>query len=338
MTLLMKVPIADMHCDTISNIVSAKRNGEKTGLRKNAFHVDLEKLKQAGCLVQNFAMFLHLKEVEHPFIACMEMIETYKKEISENADLIAEAFSYQDIVTNQKHGVMSALLTIEEGEAAMGSMENLHTFHECGVRMITLTWNFKNSIGYPNCLLPDGTRAPYGIANTQQGLTDFGIDFVREMEQLGMLIDVSHLSDAGFYDVLRYTKKPFVASHSNARAVSPHVRNMTDDMIRELADRGGVMGLNFCPAFLDTEQNYEKAVGTMQMLMQQIKHIIHIAGEEVLGLGSDFDGISPHAQLKDASCFPLLSECMEQEGISNTVIEKIFYKNVLRVYREVLHA
>ena len=332
-----RVPIADMHCDTISAIASARAQGQDIELRRNGLHIDLEKMKQAGYLVQNFAMFLYLKGLENPFAACMEMIDLYQQELAKNSDLIAEARCYDDILSNQAKGKMSALLTIEEGETAMGSIEHLHAFYDRGVRMVTLTWNFKNSIGYPNCLLPDGTRAPYGVPNTEQGLTEFGIEFVREMEHLGMIVDVSHLSDAGFYDVLRYTKQPFVASHSNARAVCPHVRNMTDDMIKKLAGRGGVMGMNFCPAFLDLEQDYEKAVGTMRMVIDQIKHIIRIAGDECIGLGSDFDGIAPHAELKDASYLPLLAELMEQEGIPFSTIENVFYKNVLRIYRAVLH-
>lgn len=331
-----RIPIADMHCDTISEIVTRRKQGQKVELRKNELHLDLEKMKSAGYLVQNFAMFLYMKNLENPYEACMQMIDTYKQEIANNSDAIAEAFSYEDIIKNKQAGKLSALLTIEEGEAAMGSIEKLHEFYQRGVRMLTLTWNFKNSIGYPNCLRPDGTRAPYGVPNTEQGLTGFGIEFVQEMERLGMIIDVSHLSDAGFYDVLRVTKAPFVASHSNARAVCPHVRNMTDDMIRRLAERGGVMGMNFCPAFLDLEQDYDKAVGTMQMVIDQIKHIIKIAGEDCIGLGSDFDGISPHAELKDASCMPLLADLMRQQGFSETTIEKILYKNVLRVYHAVL--
>lgn len=333
----VKFPVADMHCDTISEIHARRKQGQDVSLRKNELHLDLEKMQDAGYLVQNFAMFLYLKGLENPYQACMEMIDTYKQEIADNHDIIAEAFSYNDIIKNKEQGKLSALLTIEEGGTAMGSIEKLRAFYERGVRMLTLTWNFKNSIGYPNCLLPDGTKAPYGVPNTTQGLTEFGVDFVQEMERLGMIVDVSHLSDAGFYDVLRVTKKPFVASHSNARAVSPHVRNMTDDMIKKLSERGGVMGMNFCPAFLDLEQDYDKAVGTMRMITDQIKHIREIAGDDCIGLGSDFDGIAPHAELKDASYMPLLADLMRKEGIPPSVIEKIFYGNVLRVYRAVLN-
>ena len=334
---MTRVPVADMHCDTISAIAAARTQGRDAALRKNELHIDLQKMKQAGYLVQNFAMFLYLKGLEDPFTACMEMIDLYKQEIAKNQDLIEEALCYEDIVSNQKQGKMSALLTIEEGETAMGSLEKLRAFYDRGVRMVTLTWNFQNSIGFPNFMIKNGTKAPYGIPNTEQGLTEFGVDFVQEMERLGMIIDVSHLSDAGFYDVLKYTKQPFVASHSNARTLCPHVRNMTDDMIKKLSERGGVMGMNFCPAFLDLEQDYDKAVGTLRMVIDQIKHIIKIAGDECIGLGSDFDGIAPHAELKDASCMPLLAELMEQEGFSHSTIEHVFYKNVLRVYHTVLH-
>lgn len=330
------VPVADMHCDTISEILAARRRGEACSLRSNRLHVDVEKLKRAGCLVQNFAMFLDLKETEQPWETCLQMIRLYREEIAANREEIAEMLSYNDLKKNREHGRISALLTVEEGEAAMGSLERLRLLYEQGVRMITLTWNYNNSVGHPNACLPDGTRLAYGIPNTEYGLTEFGVDFVQEMERLGMLVDVSHLSDAGFYDVLRVTRQPFVASHSNARSVCPHVRNMTDDMIKKLAERGGVMGINFCPFFLDKAQNGTQAVGTMDQIVAQIRYIQNLAGEDCIGIGSDFDGIPPHSEIRDAAELPRLADRLKREGFSETAIDKLFYKNVLRVYQAVL--
>ena len=146
---------------------------------------------------------------------------------------------------------MSALMTVEEGAVCQGEISRLRALYERGVRMLTLTWNFKNELGYPNVRMPENSQPTFipdlKTPNTKDGLTKTGIAFVEEMERLGMIIDTSHLSDAGFYDVLKYTKKPFVASHSNARTISASVRNLTDDMIRRLSERGGVTGLNFCP-------------------------------------------------------------------------------------------
>lgn len=151
-----------------------------------------------------------------------------------------------------------------------------------------------------------------------------------------MIVDVSHLSDAGFYDVLACTRSPFVASHSNARAVCPHVRNMTDDMIRKLATRGGVMGLNFSADFLEQRQAGEDNPGTVAAVVRHARHIVNIGGVECLGLGSDFDGIKTHQELPHAGCMDRLFEALKQAGFTENQIEKIFSENVLRLYREVL--
>ncbi|MBQ9119973.1 MAG: dipeptidase [Lachnospiraceae bacterium] len=330
--------VADMHCDTISEILYRKK-GEREGvehLRKNNLHIDLEKMKQGDYLLQNFALFVYLKHRENPFEWCMELADTFYVEMEANKDLIAPIRCYQDILDNQAAGKMSAMLTIEEGGVCKGNPAFLRNFYRLGVRMMTLTWNFPNEIGYPNAVTPSGERAPYGVPNTECGLTPLGIEFVQEMERLGMIIDVSHLSDAGFYDVLKYTKKPFVASHSNARACCGHIRNMTDDMIRKLAERGGVMGMNFEPSFLRTYAEGEKPHARISEVVDNICHIANIAGTECIGLGSDFDGIDTHEELYDASCLPKLEDALWKAGFGQQEIENIFYKNVLRVYKEVL--
>ena len=170
--------------------------------------------------------------------------------------------------------------------------------------------------------------------NTEDGLTEYGIEMVKEMEKLGIIIDVSHLSDKGFYDVLENTTKPFVASHSNARSVCPVVRNMTDDMILKLAERGGVMGINYCADFVnDVEENNFAYVKDM---VKHIKYIKDLAGIDCIGLGSDFDGIGSNIEMNSCDKLNLLQEALEDEGFTQEEIEKIFYKNVLRVFKEVL--
>jgi len=167
-----------------------------------------------------------------------------------------------------------------------------------------------NGIGYPNLSMKDmnGNRPNYKRSvDTERGLTEFGISYVKEMERLGMIVDVSHLNDAGFYDVLKYTTKPFVASHSNARSVYNVARNMSDDMILQLAKRGGVMGLNFCGSFLADRDDHKSCVEDM------VKHYLYIkdlAGIDVIGLGTDFDGISCPLEIEDASMMNLLEEAL----------------------------
>lgn len=172
--------------------------------------------------------------------------------------------------------------------------------------------------------------------NLTGGLTEKGREMVKEMERLGIIPDVSHLSDAGFYDVLEVTKKPFVASHSNARVVCPNVRNMTDDMIRRLAGRGGVMGLNFCADFLEEKPFGEKNPGTIEAVVRHAKHIANVGGIEVLGLGSDFDGIDTNEGLPGAQSMEKLWHALHSAGFSEDALDRIFCGNVLRVYRDTL--
>ncbi len=172
--------------------------------------------------------------------------------------------------------------------------------------------------------------------NLTGGLTEKGKELVAEMENLGIIPDVSHLSDAGFYNVLAVTKKPFVASHSDARAVCPNVRNMTDDMIAKLSERGGVMGLNFCADFLEEKPLGEENPGTIAAVVRHAKHIVNVGGIDVLGLGSDYDGIPTHRELPGAQSMGRLWDAFHDAGFSEGELDKIFYGNVLRVYKDTL--
>ena len=229
---------------------------------------------------------------------------------------------------------MSAMLTLEEGEVVEGNPAYLRDFYRLGVRMIALTWNFENQIGCPNLTKKDG-KADWTLRN-DKGLTEFGIEMVREMERLGMIVDVSHLSDGGFWDIIRYTKKPFVASHSNAASVQNICRNLTDEMIRALAERGGVSGLNYCPRFVMDETGETTSDEMLERLAAHIRHMADVGGVEVCALGSDFDGISGNIALPDASYVQKLFDALKKKGFHESEIEKVFCKNVLRVYQEVL--
>lgn len=324
--------IIDMHCDTIMQLYEAPSKGKSLDLRDNDLMISLNKMKKGDYLAQCFAMFVPLN-VENPFETCMKMIDIYYCELEKNKDLILPAFSYRDIIENQNKGKMSAILTIEEGGVAKGSLEFLRDFYRLGVRMITLTWNFPNEIGYPNFKMPEkeGEKPDFTKPNNVDGLTPFGIEMVKEMNRLGIVIDVSHLSDAGFYDVCKYSTKPFVASHSNAREVCGNVRNLTDDMILALAKKGGVTGINYCTNFVG-----DKDITYVSDLVKHIKHIASVGGIDCVALGSDFDGIGRSLEMNDASKLGMLYEELKAEGFSEDDIEKICYKNVLRVFEEVL--
>ena len=265
------------------------------------------------------------------------MIDTFFSEMRKYPELVGIARSYQDIEENWKNGRISALLTMEEGGICEGKAEYLRIFYELGVRMFTFTWNFPNELAWPNRLEQEGAPAAYFVPETEQGLTEKGFEFLEEMERLGMIADVSHLGDKGILDVIAHARRPFVASHSNARAVCRHSRNLTDEMIRGIAEKGGVIGINFYPDFL---RNQEEQGSPMKVsvtdIARHIRHMIKTGGIECVGLGSDFDGITSSFEMKDASDLPILEESLRKNGFTEEEIEKIFYRNVLRVYKEIL--
>lgn len=319
--------VVDMHCDTIGEIWKAEKAGKTMSLRSNGLHIDLEKMKKGDYLLQNFAMFVFLGRERDPLENVLEMIDVYYRQLEQNKDVIAPVFSYSDIEKNAAEGKMSALLTIEEGAVCKGNPFVLRNLYRQGVRMLTLTWNFENEIGYPNTIVKADDYDP----SRKYGLKPQGIELVREMNRLGMIVDVSHLGDDGFWDVVKYSDKPFVASHSNSRSLCGHTRNLTDDMIRALADKGGVTGINFCGDFLNP--NGKSRVADM---VRHMKHIVNVGGIGVLGLGTDYDGIDGDLELYDCSRMPLLAEEMEKQGFKAGEIEAIFHGNVLNLYREVL--
>ena len=319
--------VVDMHCDTIGELWKAEKAGKPISLRSNSLHIDLEKMRNGDYLLQNFAMFVFMGREKDPLVNVLEMIDVYNRAMAENADIIGPVLNYEDIEKNRAAGKLSGMLTIEEGAVLKGNPYVVRSLYQLGVRMLTLTWNFENEIGYPNTIVKAKDYDP----SRHYGLKPEGIEIVREMNRVGMIVDVSHLGDDGFWDVVKYCDGPFVASHSNARAVCNHTRNMTDDMIRALADKGGVMGLNFCGDFLNPNG---KSRG--EDMVRHAKHIINVGGSDILGLGTDYDGIDGDLELDHCDKMPLLAQEMDRQGFSTQQIEKIYHGNVLRLYREVL--
>ena len=326
--------IIDMHCDTIMALM-----GNDKTLRESNNMIDLQKMQQGNYLLQCFAMFVPYvsrREVENysPFEMCHKMIDRYYNELEKNKDLILPAFSSADIENNIKNNKMTALLTIEEGGVCLGNIEFLRNFYRLGVRMMTLTWNFKNEIATPNIDYFSITReqiAKEGVKpNTTDGLTEFGIEVVKEMNRLGMVIDCSHLGDKGFYDVIKYSNKPIVCSHSCSRTVCNHPRNLTDDMLLKLKENNGVIGINYCHDFIKED----KSIATIKDIVKHIVYIRDLIGIDYIGLGSDFDGISnKDLELKDASMMNELIIELKNQGFTDEDIDKISYKNVLRVFK-----
>ncbi len=327
--------IVDLHCDTLHELMKQKIKGEHYNLFKRDGHLDVERMQESEYLVQCFAAFVDMKKVESPYEHAKALAKLYKQLCSEYSPYIAPVHHYQDILSNERQGLMSAILTIEEGGVLEGNLDYLREFYENGVRMITLTWNYPNEIGYPSCLektpIPD-TPSNWKVTGEYPGLTKRGIEIVETMEDKGIIIDVSHLSDAGFWDVASITSKPFLASHSNARSICRHSRNLSDAQIRTIATRGGVIGLNYCAEFLEDDP----ANVSLESFMRHINHIIRVGGSEVLALGSDFDGIETNPALPHAGALGKLFDLMVRSGIPSSVVDKIKGENALRMMKEVL--
>lgn len=322
--------VADMHCDTIYMLLHQKRKGEETSLFQNTLHIDLQKMKQSDYLLQNFALFVGQNECNDVYEEAKAEYAVFLEEMEKNKDHISQVFSYEDIETCRKEGKIAAMLTLEEGEIFQGSLEKLKEFYDHGVRMATLVWNFDNSLStsashyrLPKKRAYDGSRP---------GLTEKGIEFVQFMEELGMIPDISHMSDAGIEDLFQVAKKPFVASHSNARTLCSHQRNLKDPFLKKLGERGCLIGANFYSAFLKDQADFTKTA----WIADHIIYMVDQAGLESVGLGSDFDGIECDLEMKDCSGMYLLAEELKKRGMSEDAIDRIFYKNVLHFYKEVL--
>ena len=229
---------------------------------------------------------------------------------------------------------VNALLTVEEGGAIEGSLEKLVYLYERGVRMMTLTWNYENEIGYP--AFPDyegllaGKRS-FAEREVERGLKPFGFECVEKMNELGMIIDVSHGSDKLVKDVAASSKKPFIASHSGARSALNCARNLTDEGIKMIAESGGVVGLYFCADFLSPDLSEE---GQREALLRHARAIVNAGGEGCLAIGSDFDGIPENPYLKNPSVVPDFLKLLSGE-FGEGRAEKFAYKNFLRVFSEI---
>lgn len=314
----------DLHCDTLSALI---QGNVEDNLRQNHLCIDLNGMKQAGTYAQFFACFVYVSE-NHPetwetaYGRVQEMIFRMKQEEGEQLQI---ARSYEEIQKHGEEGIISAILTVEEGGVLNGKIDRLEALYDQGVRLVTLTWNFENCLGFPNSR--DRTVM-------ERGLKPFGREIIGKMNELGMFIDVSHLSDGGFWDCVELSNAPIVASHSNARSLCSHPRNLSDEMLKALAGKGGVAGLNFYPAFLK-----ESGKVCLADIARHAAHMIHVAGEDVVAIGTDFDGYEAEIDENYISCVGEMEkvwDAMKKEGITERQIDKIQSQNALRVIREVL--
>lgn len=306
----------DLHCDTIIQLLDHPDSGD---LYRNTWKIDIEKLQKAHSKVQDFALFINLGETNDPYGRYEEMRNLCTSQIYLYGEHIQHVLSYQDVESVYKSGKIGALMSIEEGGVLGGDLDKLKQAYQDGVRLITLTWNYPNGLGEPHC------------GEQHKKLTPKGIEFVEAMQDLGIIVDCSHLNDAGTEQLGDILDVPFVASHSNAREVTAHTRNLPDNLIKLIANKGGVIGLNFAQAFL--------GISPMSRIEDIVKHglyLINKGGEDVIALGTDFDGIKPNTEIKDTSEMYRLYDAFKEAGLSVEQCEKLFWKNADRLLKEIL--
>lgn len=309
--------IVDAHCDTL---FTAPRQGRRLAEASERGHLDLPRLKAGGVSLQFFALFSAPEFGPAGFtLKALEMIDHFYEATQEDPDLWP--LLWREDVPLVGQGKVAGLLSIEGAEPLGGSVAALRAFHRLGVRAVGLTWNYRNE-------LADGQLE----AESRGGLTSKGRAIVQEMARLGMLIDVSHLSDTGFEHVLETVSGPVIASHSNARAVCNHLRNLTDNQIRALATCGGVMGMNFAPYFLR-----EGAHASIDDVIRHIDHIAALVGPRYIGLGSDYDGIEATPRgLEHPGRLLDLADRLLRRGYGEEDVRLIMGGNFLRVLAKVL--
>lgn len=320
----MKPSFVDLHCDTLLTMWM-----QNCGLENAPGHIDLAKLCCAGTGLQCLAAFLptHDSAAEHgvtqaPWEFFQTLAGIFDRETARFPEQLRPVRSVAEFEENRAAGRVSAMLMLEDGVCIEGQMERLYELYDRGVRMIALTWNYENSIGFPNS--PDP-------ALHAKGLKDFGRDVVTEMQRLGMTVDVSHLSEGGFWDVAELCRGPFAASHSCARALCDHSRNLTDCQLRALGEHGGVCGINFYSRFLREGSDHTG----YEDILRHMEHIADKAGIEAVALGSDFDGIDCTLEFGDYAGLPALAERIaDRFGADNA--DRICTGNALRVFRDTI--
>ncbi|MDY4221987.1 MAG: membrane dipeptidase [Candidatus Faecousia sp.] len=315
----MNIPVFDLHCDTALTLLGETRN-EAGSLKKNELHIDLERAAKLEAYCQCFACFTTPMMQEwnklSPIVIFERELATIQREVDKNKGLIAMAYSMAEVEANREKGKMSALLTIEGPAGFDFDPELLENLYQIGFRASTLGWNEQNVLTGSNV--------------TGGGLTDRGREYLKEAQRLGMLVDVSHISDEAFWDIMDCTQAPVIASHSNSRALCGHSRNLTDDMFRAICRTGGVAGINQFGEFL----------GEAPTLDTVCDHIFHFLDLDPTGkhiaLGGDLDGCEKLSQgFEGVQSYPILADRLVERGLDESMVRDIFWNNARNVFRSV---
>lgn len=295
--------IIDTHCDTLTEIFNKKQS-----LHKNDLHIDIEKLKKYDSCAQFFACFTEHSENVKKY--ALDAFDNFLNQIKLNCNETELAKNYDDYISIIKNKKIAVFFSIENG-GVIEKTSDVELFYELGIRLISLTWNNDN-------------RLASGVnGNKSRGLTEYGKDVLKEMNRLGIITDVSHLNEKSFWDIAEFSDKTFVASHSNAYSVCPNKRNLKEEQISEIIKRNGFIGINLYPYFLT---NTEKA--RIADILNMIEYFLSIGGENVIGLGCDFDGVSVLPEgIRDIRDAENIFNEMAQIGYSQELIDKIAHKN-----------
>ncbi|MGE5589653.1 MAG: dipeptidase [Bacillota bacterium] len=312
--------VVDTHADSIMAVLAGER---RLTDRSEKGHVDFPRLAEGGVTLQVLACYIEEEyKPERALPQALRMIDAIYREVEASQGKAVIAYTVADAERAAAEGRRAVMISLEGGEPVGTDLAIVRMLYRLGVRLVGLTWNQRNAIA-------DGA----GEVRTRGGLTTFGVELIKEMNRLGMVVDVSHLSEPGFWDVLEVTRQPIMATHSNARALCDHPRNLTDEQIRALARNGGVMGMNFFPGFLDTD----KGKATLQRVLDHVDHIVQLVGPAHVGIGADFDGIgSTPAGLEDVTRLPYLTQGLVDRGYGDDDVLAILGGNHMRVLRQVI--
>lgn len=314
---MKKIPLFDAHCDTISRFC-AKRF-QTDSLAASSGHLDLARTAGFAPYAQFFALFAN-RATPGPAMwdrYCM-MLARLRREVSDHPEQIALCCSAQDACMAGEQGKIAAFVSVEGAELLDCDPGKLEKAWRDGVRAVTVTWNHANALSGSHMDRPE------------QGLTEQGVAFVRRMRELGMLVDVSHLSDRGFWDITEKAPGPVIATHSNARAIYFHTRNLTDEQITAIIQCRGVIGLNLFVDFIGPKPS------SVDDVRAHLDHILDLGGEDAVALGGDWDGADPLVGgFDDISCWRVLYDELVRRNYPEVLIEKLFYNNMMRIVREV---
>ena len=312
--------IFDGHCDTLLEILSGKCKFDE---RCTEGHIDLPRLREGGVTAQVFAIYLEDQYLPAGAVKqTLRLLDVLYEQLTAHPDAFTLATKATDIEAAKRAGKVAAVVGLEGAEALEGDLGTLRMFYRLGVRLLTVTWSRRNQAA-------DGVSE----ARTGGGLTNFGLQMVEECNKLGILLDISHLAPAGVRDVLEASSQPVIASHSNAHALCAHARNLSDEQLLAVAQKGGVVCVVFVPSFITTDRKE----ASLEKLLDHIDHIVRVAGIEHVGLGSDFDGFSPPPPvgLEDVTCLPGITAGLVQRGYSEADVRKVLGENLMRVFRQV---